>query len=86
MNAIFKTLAYGFLYLVLSPVIVLILALGLVFGLIVFVVQFFKEIVVFFTGRTLFSDYPEDIEAKRRKSLRNQAMGNPSVTGGQNHV
>ena len=60
-----KLILFGFLYIVLSPVIVAILALTLAYGLIVFVLLFLKSIVLFFTGRTIFSDYPEDIAAKK---------------------
>ena len=35
-----------------------------VFGLLVFIFQFFKLIFLFFTGRTLFSDLKEDVELK----------------------
>jgi len=59
-----KLILFGFLYIVLSPVIVAVLALALAYGLIVFVLLFLKSIVLFFTGRTIFSDYPEDIAAK----------------------
>jgi len=59
-----KLILFGFLYIVLSPVIVAVLALALAYGLIVFVLLFLKSIVLFFGGRTIFSDYPEDIAAK----------------------
>jgi hypothetical protein len=61
----FKIILQGLLYIVISPFIVAILALFLVYGLIVFVLLFLKSIVLFFTGRTIFSDYPEDIAAKK---------------------
>lgn len=61
----FKLILSGLLYIVISPLIALVLALFLVIGIIVFVLQFFKAIILFFTGRKLSSDYPEDIAAKK---------------------
>ena len=50
------------------PGLVVAIALYAVFGLIVFIFQFFKLIFLFFTGRNLFSDLPEDIELKALQS------------------
>ena len=46
------------------PGLLVAIALYAVFGLVVFIFQFFKLIFLFFTGRNLFSDLPEDIELK----------------------
>ena len=61
----FKIILSGLLYIVISPLIAAVLALYLVYGLIIFVFQTLKSVVLFFSGRTIFSDYPEDIEAKK---------------------
>lgn len=60
-----KFILLGLLYIITSPLIVAVLALFLVYGLLVFVLLFLKSILLFFTGRTIFSDYPEDIAAKK---------------------
>ena len=65
MANLFKSLAKGVLYFFAFPGIIIALALYAVFGVLVFIFQFFKLIYLFFTGRTLFSDLPEDIEVKR---------------------
>ena len=65
MGNIFKSLARGVLYFLAFPGIIIAVALYAVFGVAVFILQFFKLIYLFFTGRTLFSDLPEDIEVKR---------------------
>ena len=62
---LFKSLAKGVLYFFAFPGIIIAVALYAVFGVLVFIFQFFKLIYLFFTGRTLFSDLPEDIEVKR---------------------
>ena len=60
----FKGFGKGLLYVLLFPFIIVGIVLYAVFGLFVFVFQFFKLIYLFFTGRTLFSDLEEDIAAK----------------------
>ena len=60
----FKNFGKGLLYVIFFPVIIVGIVLYAVFGLFVFVFQFFKLIYLFFTGRTLFSDFEEDIAAK----------------------
>ena len=65
MAAFFKGLAKGLLYFLFFPFGLLAIALYAVFGLFVFVFQFIKLIFLFFTGRNLQSDLPEDIEVKK---------------------
>ena len=60
----FKNLGKGVGYFFAFPGIIVAIAIYAVFGLLVFIFQFFKLIVLFFTGRTLFSDLKEDIELK----------------------
>lgn len=66
MATIFKSIGRGIGYFFLFPVLILGIAIYAVFGLIVFIFQFFKLIFLFFTGRNLFSDLPEDIELKAK--------------------
>jgi hypothetical protein len=61
----FKIILSGLLYIVISPLIALVVGLFLAYGLLIFVLLFLKSILLFFTGRTIFSDYPEDIQAKK---------------------
>jgi len=60
----FKGFGKGLLYVLLFPFIIVGIVLYAVFGLFVFIFQFFKLIYLFFTGRTLYSDLEEDIAAK----------------------
>lgn len=60
----FKSIGKGVGYFFLFPLLIVGIALYSVFGLLVFIFQFFKLIFLFFTGRTLFSDLKEDVELK----------------------
>lgn len=64
MSNFFKSFGKGLLYVFLFPFIIVGIVLYAVFGLFVFIFQFFKLIYLFFTGRTLNSDFEEDIAAK----------------------
>ena len=64
MANVFKNIGKGIGYFFLFPILIIAIAVYSVFGLLVFIFQLFKLIFLFFTGRTLFSDLPEDIELK----------------------
>lgn len=64
MSNVFKSIGKGILYFFLFPVIVLAIAIYAVVGLGVFIFQFIKMIILFFSGRNLNSDLDEDIKAK----------------------
>ena len=66
MASIFKNIGKGVGYFFAFPFLLVAIAIYAVFGLVVFIIQFFKLIVLFFTGRTLFSDLPEDIELRAK--------------------
>lgn len=66
MASIFKNIGKGVGYFFAFPFLLVAIALYAVFGLVVFIFQFFKLIVLFFTGRSLFSDLPEDIELRAK--------------------
>lgn len=66
MGSFFKSFGKGILYLFVLPFLLIILALYGIAGLFGFIFLFFKSIILFFTGRSLNDDLPEDIEAKRR--------------------
>lgn len=61
-----KSFAKGILYLLVLPAIIVALAIYAVVALVMFVYLAIKGIVLFFTGRSLYDDLPEDIEAKKR--------------------
>lgn len=65
MVSFLKSVAKGLLYVLVFPLGLIAIALYSVFGLFVFVFQCFRLIYLFFTGRSLQSDLPEDIEVKR---------------------
>ena len=60
----FKSFGKGLLYIVLFPLILLVIAIWGVYGLVIFVIQLIKTIILFFSGRTLSSDLEEDLKAK----------------------
>ena len=64
MSNVFKSIGKGILYFFLFPVIVLAITLYAIVGLGVFIFQFIKMIILFFSGRNLNSDLDEDIKAK----------------------
>lgn len=64
MASFFKSFGKGILYLLVLPFLVVILAVYGVVGLLVFVFMAFKGLILFFTGRSLFDDLPEDKKAK----------------------
>ena len=64
MSNVFKSIGRGLLYIVLFPLILVAIAIYAVYGVGVFIFQLGKLIYLFFTGRTLNSDLPEDIKVK----------------------
>ena len=65
--AILKAVGRGFLYILGLPLFLLVLSITAVCGLFMLVFMFFKSIVLFFTGRSLNDDLPEDKKAKEIK-------------------
>ena len=64
MGSLFKSFGKGILYLLVLPFLLIILAIYAVVGLVVFIILGIKGLVLFFTGRSLFDDLPEDKKAK----------------------
>ncbi|MDY0100366.1 MAG: hypothetical protein WCZ47_04485 [Bacilli bacterium] len=60
----FKFFGQGLLYTLLLPFLLAFLALFAVYSVLIMVFYFFKMIILFFAGRNIFKDFPEDIEAK----------------------
>ena len=65
MASVFKNIAKGALYVIGFPFGLIAIAGYAVFGVFVFFFQFIRLIILFFTGRSLRSDLPEDIQAKK---------------------
>lgn len=64
MASFFKSFGKGILYLFVLPFLIVILAFYGIYGLGAFIVLFFKSVYLFFTGRSLHDDLPEDKKAK----------------------
>ncbi len=64
MGNFFKSFGKGILYLLVLPFMLVILAIYAVVGLFVFIFMGIKSIILFFTGRSLYDDFPEDKKAK----------------------
>lgn len=60
----FKSFGKGILYVLVLPVLLVILGLYAIFALFGFIYLTIKSIILFFTGRSLFDDLPEDKKAK----------------------
>ena len=65
MLSILKTFGLGLLYTVLSPFIVLILALYFIYTFLAFIIMFFINIFKFFKGKSITDRLPIDIEAEK---------------------
>ena len=65
--SVLKTIGKGLLYIIGLPFFILVLAVFAVFGLFVLVFMFIKSIVLFFTGRSLDDELPEDRRAREIK-------------------
>ncbi|MFZ9138990.1 MAG: hypothetical protein ACO207_00860 [Bacilli bacterium] len=63
---LFKRIALGALYLVSSPLILFVFGLFLTYGLIIFIGVSMKSIYLFFSGRGVFTPFPEDLVAHKR--------------------
>lgn len=72
MVSFLKVFGQGVLCVILSPLIVLTLALYAVYCCVVFIYIAIRSIIVFFAGGTPLGDLPEDVEAKRILMERNK--------------
>jgi len=81
MNKIFSSLGKGIIYICTLPITLAILAIYSFIGIIMFFVVGIKGLILFFSGRNIFGDLPEDIEAKRRLNaikMEHQAVETPA--------
>ena len=65
MGTIFKSIGKFFLNIFITPAFLVGLAFSAVAGFAVFIIELFKKLGRFFTGKNLNSDLPEDIKAKQ---------------------
>ncbi len=74
----FKSVGKGILYILFIPAIIVVLVVAAVGAVGVFFLEFGKSIGLFFTGRNIFQDLPEDTQAKAiiemNKNLSNQIL------------
>ena len=68
---LFKNFGKGIIYVLVLPILLVGLAIYGVAAFFVFIYLAIKGLVLFFTGRSLYEDLPEDIEAKKRIALAN---------------
>ena len=78
MTEFFKKLGQGLLYTLVLPVLIVVLAGYSVYGIIIFLIMLVKSIVLFFKGKSLNTDLPEDVEAKRRLKMLTNPFDNPA--------
>ena len=72
MLGLLKTFGKGILYVIGLPFFLVALVLFAVFGILAFIFQIIKSIIVFFTGRKFFPELPEDKELRLLKEAANQ--------------
>lgn len=61
----FQFFGLGLLYTLLLPFLLVFLALFSAYSILMMVFFFFKMIILFFAGRNIFKEFPEDIEARQ---------------------
>lgn len=64
MLSLFKTFGKGLLYTITLPITLLILLGYMIYGVFYFLFLSFKSIVLFFKGKTIFSELEEDVKAR----------------------
>ena len=71
--ALLKNVGKGILYIIGLPFFLIVLAGASLLGVFLLVFMFFKSIILFFTGRSLDDDLPEDIKVKEIKGVYNHS-------------
>ena len=62
-----KNVGKGILYILGSPFFVLVMTLAAILGIFIIIITFIKSIILFFTGRSLDDELPEDKRAREIK-------------------
>ena len=73
----FKNFGKGILYVLVLPLLLLALAGYAIVALFIFLFLAIKGLVLFFSGRSLYEDLPEDIEAKKRLGTYKEETNQP---------
>lgn len=81
MISFFKNFGKGILYVLVLPFLLAGMALYGVIAFFVFLFLSVKALVLFFSGRSLYEDLPEDIEAKKRLAAINNPNPQPTAQG-----
>ena len=79
MGNFFKNFGKGVLYILVLPLLIVGLAVYGVAAVFVFLFLAVKSLILFFTGRSLYEDLPEDIEAKKRLKIYSESAGGTTV-------
>lgn len=82
MEGLFKSFGKGLLYIFVLPFFLLVMAGYALVGLIAFIFLFFKSIILFFCGRSLDIELPEDKKAKAIIQNAIPASSNPVFNQG----
>ncbi len=69
MKNLLKSFGKGLLYLIAFPAILVVLSVLAIVGIVIFIVLGIKGAILFFQGKSLFNDLPEDIEVRRLKNI-----------------
>lgn len=80
MGQFLKVFLSGIIYVLLSPIIVLGLALYFVYCVGVFIYMAIRCLIVFFSGGNPLGDLKEDVEAKKILKEREEALNRPMQT------
>lgn len=72
--SVLKAVGRGILYVIALPFFLLLLALVGIAGLFLIIFMFVKSIILFFTGRSLDDDLPEDVKANEIKEGRSHTI------------
>ena len=79
MSGLLKRFLSGLFYLAVLPGLLIILAIYAVVGLVMFIVIGVKSVILFFTGRNIFGDLPEDLKAKEILEKMEEEKETPEV-------
>lgn len=74
MVSFLKTCGKGLLCVIACPFAIALVCCYAIVGILIFFFLIGKSVVLFFKGQTIFSDLPEDIEAKKILSARNEPI------------
>ena len=86
MMAVLKNVGKGILYIIGLPFFLIVLVGTALMGIFLLVFMFFKSIILFFTGRSLDDDLPEDIKVKEIKYGKSSPAPSPVVNAQEEPV